>query len=77
MTRAALMIQAARRLQLARPHQIDPNLWVASSWQWLSKPYWDPILVGEFTTHFRTYFSGDWDATWVMSTFNALHSQGP
>ena len=23
-----------------------------------SKPFWDPILVGEFTTHFRTYFSG-------------------
>ena len=27
---------------------------------WLSKPFWDPILVGigEFTTHFRTCFSG-------------------
>ena len=25
---------------------------------------WDPILVGEFTTHFRTYFSGDWDVHW-------------
>ena len=25
-----------------------------------SRPFWDPILVGigEFTTHFRTYFSG-------------------
>ena len=21
-------------------------------------------LVGEFTTHFRTYFSGDWDVHW-------------
>ena len=20
--------------------------------------------VGEFTTHFRTYFSGDWDVDW-------------
>ena len=31
---------------------------------WLSKPFWDPILVGigEFTTHFRTYFSG-----WIES----------
>ena len=30
-------------------------------WVCLSKPFWDPILVGigEFTTHFRTYFS-DW-----------------
>ena len=24
-------------------------------------PFW---LVGEFTTHFRTYFSGDWDVHW-------------
>ena len=23
----------------------------------------DPILVGEFTTHFRTYLSGDWDGS--------------
>ena len=35
-------------------------------WLWLSKPFWDPILVGigEFTTHFRTYLSGDWDVHW-------------
>ena len=25
-------------------------------------------LVGEFTTHFRTYFSGDWDARWGHGT---------
>ena len=24
-------------------------------------PFW---LVGEFTTHFRTYFSRDWDVYW-------------
>ena len=24
-------------------------------------PFW---LVGEFTTHFRTYFNGDWDVRW-------------
>ena len=24
-------------------------------------PFW---LVGEFTTHFRAYFSGDWDVRW-------------
>ena len=24
-------------------------------------PFW---LVGEFTTHFRTYYSGDWDVHW-------------
>ena len=28
------------------------------------RPFCDPILVGEFTTHFRTYFSGDWDVHW-------------
>ena len=31
---------------------------------WLSKPGWDPILVGELTTHCRTYFSEDWDVHW-------------
>ena len=35
-------------------------------WLWWSKPFkgipfW---LVGEFTTHFRAYFSGDWDVHW-------------
>ena len=27
-------------------------------------PFW---LVGEFTTHFRTYFSGDWDVHWGVT----------
>ena len=32
----------------------------------LSKPFWDPILgsIGEFTTHVRTDFSGEWDVHW-------------
>ena len=35
-------------------------------WLWLSK--WDPILgFSECTTHFRTYFSGDWDAHWGIT----------
>ena len=36
---------------------------------------WDPILVGigEFTTHFRTYFSGDWDVHWVQGKCLSLH----
>ena len=35
------------------------------TWLWLSKPFLDPILgVGEFTAHFRTYFSGVWDVHW-------------
>ena len=25
---------------------------------------WYHFGVGEFTTHFRTYFSGDWDVHW-------------
>ena len=27
---------------------------------------WDPshFGIGEFTAHFRTYFSGDWDVHW-------------
>ena len=29
-----------------------------------SKPFWDPIWVGEFTTQFRTYLGGDWDLHW-------------
>ena len=31
-------------------------------WLWLSKPVLESHFgVGEFTTHFGTYFSGDWD----------------
>ena len=33
-------------------------------WLWVKTvlvPFW---LVGEFTTHFRAYFSGDWDVHW-------------
>ena len=33
----------------------------SSMWLWLSKPFWDPILGYRCTTHFRTYFSRDWD----------------
>ena len=29
-----------------------------------SKPMGSHFGVGEFTTHFRTYFSGDWDVHW-------------
>ena len=27
-----------------------------ATWLWLSKPFWDPILVGRCTTHFLFYF---------------------
>ena len=37
-------------------------------WLWLSKPFWDPLGVGEFTTNFRTYFSGDWEVHWGTGT---------
>ena len=33
-------------------------------WLWVKTngiPFW---LVGEFTTYFRTYLSGDWDVHW-------------
>ena len=36
-------------------------------WSWYgcgSKPFWYYSGVGEFITHFRTYFSGDWDVHW-------------
>ena len=33
-------------------------------WLWLSKPMGSHFGVGEFATHFRTYFSGDWDVHW-------------
>ena len=36
----------------------------SSRWLWLSKPLRSHFEVGEFTTHFRTCFSGDWDVHW-------------
>ena len=33
-------------------------------------PFW---LVGEFTTHFRTYFSGDWDVHWGYGVLTHGH----
>ena len=33
-------------------------------WLRLSKPMGSHFGVGEFTTHFRTYFTGDWDVHW-------------
>ena len=30
----------------------------------VKKPFWDPVFVGEFTTHFSRDFSGDWDVHW-------------
>ena len=41
----------------------------------VGRPFWDPILVGigEFTTHFRTYFSGDRDVHWGYRTLTYGH----
>ena len=36
-------------------------------WQWLSKPMKSHVGVGEFTTHVRTYLSGDRDVHWYGS----------
>ncbi|CAJ1421137.1 unnamed protein product [Effrenium voratum] len=51
----------------------DGRLCTILSWNkamglWLSKPFGIPFwLAGEFTTHFRTYFSGDWDVYWPLT----------
>ena len=37
-------------------------------WLWLSKPTGSHFGVfGEFTTHFRTYFSANWDVHWGLT----------
>ena len=53
-----------------------PGPWLGTrrgKWLWLSKPCWDPILGIGCTTHFRTYFSGDWDVHWGYGILT--HSQ--
>ena len=42
------------------------NCWALAPriWLWLSKPMGSHFGVGEFTTHFRTYFSGIWEVHW-------------
>ena len=37
------------------------------------KTFWDPILVGRCTTHFRSYFSGDWDVHWGYGILTKGH----
>ena len=56
-----------------------PNKWLPRLFFFLQKkigcgcqdrfgmPFW---LVGEFTTNFRTYFSGDWDVHWGLRAFD-------
>ena len=34
---------------------------------------WYHFGVGEFTTHFRTYFGGDWDVHWGYGIFTHGH----
>ena len=41
---------------------------------WWSKPMGSHFGVGEFTTHFRTYFSGDWDARWGYGILTYGHT---
>ena len=50
---------APMQLTSTREFQLEAHIW-----PWVSTngiPFW---LVGEFTTHFRTCFSGDWDVHW-------------
>ena len=51
-----------------------PGCWVGGPislviWQWLSKPMVSHFGVGEFTTHFRTYFWGwiESDVCWGLT----------
>ena len=32
-----------------------------ATWPWVKTVLGSHFGIGEFTTHFRTYFSGDWD----------------
>ena len=45
-------------------------------WLWLSKPMGPHFRVGEITTHFRTYFSGDWDVHWGYGILTHGHVFG-
>ena len=48
-------LDGAHLLDCGHLHQLSaPRPMLGLEWQWLSKPFWDPILfgVGEFTTHF-------------------------
>ena len=35
-------------------------------------PFW---LVGDYTTYFRTYFSGDWDVDWRHGLLSHGHTE--
>ena len=50
-----------------------------ATWLWWSKPLKGIILIGigEFTTHFRTYFSGDWDVHWGYGLLLVTHGHMP
>ena len=50
----------------ARPGEKSSSRWVfalGAIWLWV-KTNGTTFGVGEFTTHVRTYFSGDWDVQW-------------
>ena len=46
--------------RLRGPKLVVPYL----TWLWAKTVLGFHFGVGEFTTHFRTYFSGDWDVHW-------------
>ena len=43
---------------------------------WLSKLMGSHFGVGEFTAHFRLYFSGDWDVHWGTNTEPPIPTPG-
>ena len=43
---------------------VEGDKYMVATWLWLSEAMGSHFGVGECTTHFRTYFSGDWDVHW-------------
>ena len=58
--RAFRGLEAARQAVKTKPEPKETKKRLWSKPFWLI-PFW---LAGEFTTHFRTDFSGDWDVHW-------------
>ena len=59
--RASLQADEKTLAQPGSGHQEVGQCMNAAMRLWLSKPMGSHFGVGGFTTHCRTYFSGDWD----------------
>ena len=54
-SRKIKMVPFWHRIFEPQPYGTQNGLWVKTN---------EKTALGEFTTHFRTYFSGDWDVHW-------------